>query len=78
MADFEVRPPVSAGERVALEHALKEIATEAVAADPRASSAWWRAGVLDGPDAADPFEAEPSGSERYAPSPRSTRGATRA
>jgi hypothetical protein len=57
---------------------LSEIGAETVAAEPRASSAWWRAGVLDGLDAADTSHAEPAGTERYAPSPRSTRGATRA
>jgi hypothetical protein len=63
---------VNDDERIVLERALKEIAGDAVAVEPRAASAWWRAGVLEGDlDGAEAIEL-------YALSPRSTRRATRA
>jgi hypothetical protein len=56
--ELELTPPVCEHERAALESALQKIVGEVVA-EPRSSSAWWRAGVLDDLDGV-----EAAGTER--------------
>ena len=59
MNELELTPPVGEHERAALESALQKIVGEVVA-EPRASSAWWRAGVLDDLDDVEAAGTEPS------------------
>ncbi len=68
---IDVRPPLSDGERDALEAALAEAGVSADGPPEAYRSAWRRAAALEAVDG------EPD-ADGYALSPRSTRGATRA
>jgi hypothetical protein len=73
--ELELVPPA---EPAAIEAARRAAAAAGVGGEPwRTGSAWWQAGLAD---AIAGRSAEPVASDRYdvAPSPRSTRGATRA
>jgi hypothetical protein len=68
---IEVLPPISVSERAALDRALVRAGIRVEAASEALSSPWLRKGVSEAVDRQPPVA-------RYAPSPRSTRGATRA
>jgi hypothetical protein len=68
---LDVRPELEGPERIALEQALGTIGARLRATPDPSRSAWIRAARLEAVDRA------PS-APRYTPSPRSTRGATRA
>lgn len=68
--DFEVVPPLREPEQQAVRQALERAGVRLDGQPEAYRSAWRRAALREGTDA------EPV--PRYAPSPRSTRGATRA
>ncbi len=68
---LEVRPPLPESQLAALRTALARAGVGIVADSDFLASAWWRAAVREAVDR------EPNAA-RYAPSRRSTRGATRA
>jgi hypothetical protein len=67
---LEVDPPVADAEREALVVALRRVGVGLERRSPSHDSAWRQAAAREAVD--------PEPGERYAPSPRSTRGATRA
>jgi hypothetical protein len=68
---LELVPPDHAAQ-AALQAALALVPLDIEPARPASSSPWRLAAVAEGVDR------EPAADDRYAPSPRSTRGATRA
>jgi hypothetical protein len=72
--DIEVVPPLGETEQQAVRHALVRAGIRLDALALPYLSAWRRAAALESVD----NEPDASRSGRYAPSPRSTRGATRA
>jgi hypothetical protein len=68
---LQVTPPLPDAERQAVGHALERAGIWLDARPAAYASPWWRTAALEAVDNA-PVPA------RYAPSPRSTRGATRA
>jgi hypothetical protein len=74
--DFDAVPPLTAPESEAIRHALARVGVRLESARVPDDSAW-RQGALG--EATDDIEhASPAALPPYAPSPRSTRGATRA
>jgi len=68
---LEIAPPLPEAERNALSHALERAGIRLDSRPEAYASAWWRTAAQEGVDNL-PVPT------RYAPSPRSTRGATRA
>jgi hypothetical protein len=69
--DVEVAPPVGEAERQALSHALERAGIRLDGRPEAYASAWWRTAAQESVD-------NVPAPVRYALSPRSTRGATRA
>ena len=74
--DFDAVPPLTAPESEAIRHALARVGVRLESARVPYDSAWRHAAVAEATD--DVEHTSPAALAPYAPSPRSTRGATRA
>jgi hypothetical protein len=74
--DFDAVPPLTAPESEAIRDVLSRVGVQLEPARVPYDSAWRQAGVAEATD--DVEHASPAALPPYAPSPRSTRGATRA
>ena len=77
--EFELSDDPDGGARSAVRAAVARAGVELAPVPDRRNGAWWRAGLLEGL-ARDPGAPPPAAANGYdvTPSPRSTRGATRA
>jgi hypothetical protein len=76
VVDFEAVPQLTVSESEAIRRALARVGVQLESAGVPYDTAWRQAAVAEAID--DVAHASPADSPAYTPSPRSTRGATRA